>query len=247
MSRTWLGCSTGRAAGNGVMDGPPIRTSSRLRDRAVVRFISAGSVCACVSSSIDWSKSTVDVTPASSRFRSHLVMHEVQTPALVGQRQHGGRCPRADGALASLPATYRQTLFAVKPLGLLAVDRDAVPAQQDVKPPIAEPPALLRRLAQSRPQVAIISPARAVPHALANRSDDSTRPPLAHPQRRLEVRDRFPLRGGRHHFFESRSFRPALSSIVSASNRLSRPFSSSSARSRFASDISRPPNLAFHA
>ena len=63
----------------------------------------------------------------------------------------------------------------------------------------------------------------------------------------VEMRDRFPLRGRRHHFFESRSFRPALSSIVSASRRLSLPLSSSSDRSRFASDTSRPPNLAFHA
>ena len=68
------------------------------------------------------------------------------------------------------------------------VDRDAVAPQQDVQPPIAEPPALLRQLAQSRPQVVII------------------RPPLAHPPRRLEMRDRFALGGGRCHFSVSRSF-----------------------------------------
>ncbi|MCY1174202.1 hypothetical protein D9M73_143960 [compost metagenome] len=43
--------------------------------------------------------------------------------------------------------------------------------------------------------------------------------------------------------FESWSFRPALSSIVFVSSRLSRAFSSSSARSRFASDTSSPPEL----
>ncbi len=100
---------------------------------------------------------------------------------------------------------------------------------------------------QTRPQVAIICPARTISHAFAIRPHDLARPPLAHPQRRLEMCDRFPLRGRRHHFFDGRSFRPALSSIVSASSRLSRAFSSSSARSRFASDTSRPPDLAFHA
>src|SRR3546814_6414370 len=112
---------------------------------------------------------------------------------------------------------------------------------------VGEPPTLLRQLSQPRPLVAIIGSTLAVSHALAIRSDDSTRPPLVHPQRRLKMRDSFPLRGGRHQFFESRSFRPALSSIVSASSRFRRAFSSSSARSRLASDTSNPPNLAFHA
>ncbi|GAA3713814.1 hypothetical protein GCM10022268_23230 [Sphingomonas cynarae] len=51
--------------------------------------------------------------------------------------------------------------------------------------PIAEPPALLRQLTQTRPQVAIISSTRAIPHVRAVCPDDHARPPLAHPQRRL--------------------------------------------------------------
>ena len=66
-----------------------------------------------------------------------------------GQRQHRRRRPRANGAPSSLPAPDRQPLLAVEPLGLLAVDRDAVPAKQDVQASIAEPPALLRQLAQT--------------------------------------------------------------------------------------------------
>ena len=128
--------------------------------------------------------------------------------------------PAACGAPSSLPAPGRQTLFTVEPLGLFPVDRDAVPTKQDVQPSIAEPPALLRQFAKPRPQFTIICPARAIPHARAVRPDDDARPPLAHPQRRLEMRDRLPLRGGRYHFFDSRSFRPALSSIVSASSSL---------------------------
>ena len=58
-------------------------------------------------------------------------------------------------------------------------------------------------------------------------------PPTARPSEyRPEMRDRVPLRGRRHHFFVSRSFRPALSNIASASSRSSRAFSSSSARLR---------------
>jgi hypothetical protein len=50
----------------------------------------------------------------------------------------------------------------------------------------------------------------------------------------------------RQKFFPTRSFNAALSSICSAKSFLSRRFSSSSARSRLASDASMPPNLAFH-
>ena len=74
---------------------------------------------------------------------------------------------------------------------------------------------------------------RRVRYAPAICPNDTTRPPFAHPHRRLEMRDRFPLRGGRHHFFEGGSFRPAVSSIVSASSRL-------------ASDTFMPPDFAHH-
>ncbi len=58
---------------------------------------------------------------------------------------------------------------------------------------------------------------------LAISPGDSTRLPLAHPQRRLEMRtSRFA--DGATIFLASRSFTPALSSIVSAGNRLSRTF-----------------------
>ena len=65
--------------------------------------------------------------------------------------------------------------------------------------PITEPMALLRQLAQTRPQIAIIRPTRTIPHALAIRPGDSVRPSLAHLQRRLGTRDSFPLCGGRYH------------------------------------------------
>src|SRR5947209_4076605 len=57
--------------------------------------------------------------------------------------------------------------------------------------------------------------------------------------------DSLSLGGGPYHFFDSSSFKAALSSIDSANSFLSLRFSSSRARSRLASDTSRPPYLAF--
>lgn len=79
------------------------------------------------------------------------------------------------------------------------------------------------------------------------RLDHAARPPLAHPQHPPKMRDRFSPARGRHHFFDRGSFSPALSSMASTSSRFSFAFSSSSARSRFASEISRPPYFAFQA
>ena len=56
-----------------------------------------------------------------------------------------------------------------------------------------------------------------------------------------QVNHSFPLRYGRHHFFELMSRSMALSNICSASSFFSLPFSSSNARSRFAPDGSMPP------
>src|SRR6266542_3009507 len=57
--------------------------------------------------------------------------------------------------------------------------------------------------------------------------------------------DSLSLGGGPYHFFDSSSFKAALSSIDSAKSFFSLRFSSSRARSRLVSDTSRPPYLAF--
>jgi len=77
-------------------------------------------------------------------------------------------------------------------------------------------------------------------------ADLPARPPLAHLVGRPQIRRSLPMRGGRPHFFPSRSFSATLSSIASPSIRFRRPFSSSSTFSRLASDTSSPPNLALH-
>lgn len=63
---------------------------------------------------------------------------------------------------------------------------------------IAEPASLLGKLAQLRPNLGIVIPLRPVTHALPVSAYDTTRPPLAHPQERLETRDRLSLGSGRH-------------------------------------------------
>ncbi len=83
---------------------------------------------------------------------------------------------------------------------------------------------LLRRtapgdqLTQPRPQVAIIRSARAIRHAGAIRSDGSTHLPLAHPQRSQEVRDSFPLCGGRHHFLKAGPSDPRCQAAASGAS-----------------------------
>jgi len=125
-------------------------------------------------------------------------------------------------------------------------------AQQDEQPPVAEAPPPAGEIAQlkfGRP-----------PGPIADRGaiggDDGAGPPLRQAHRGLQMRDGFApadelrsLRrldlGGPYHFFDSSSRNAAASSICSARSFFSLAFSSSSAFSRFASDTSMPPNLAF--
>src|ERR1700761_6067225 len=59
------------------------------------------------------------------------------------------------------------------------------------------------------------------------------------------MRDAFALDDGPYHFFDRSSRNAAAPSICSAKSFFSLAFSSSSCRSRFASETSIPPNLAF--
>ena len=98
-----------------------------------------------------------------------------------------------------------------------------------------------------RDRVVIVGASAAVSDRGPVRADHGTRPPLAHLVALHEDRDGFAPGGGRHHFRDRRSFNAAWSSSDSANSRFNRAFSSSSAFSRFASDTSIPPNLAFQA
>src|SRR3546814_16307272 len=115
------------------------------------------------------------------------------------------------------------------------------------KPTVAKPTALSRDLPQPRPQVAIITTPGRVAHRRPVHAEDRTRPTLADAEQLPSMLDSLPLSGGPHQFFAATSFRPALSSIASASSRLRRAFSSSSPLRLRACDPSIPPYLAFPA
>ncbi len=118
--------------------------------------------------------------------------------------------------------------------------------EQDVKAPVAEAPALLGKFGHPPPKSQIIRTRGFVSNGHAAAADGFTRPPFAHPMRGHKVCDSFSLGSGRYHFFPNRSFKATLSSMASASMRLSLVFSSSHAFRRLASDTSMPPNFAFH-
>ena len=81
---------------------------------------------------------------------------------------------------------------------------------------IAEAPALVGQFPQPRPERRVVRTPAPVADRAPVRGDDPARPPLAHLEALLEMLDRLPPGGGRHHFFASSSFSPALSSIASA-------------------------------
>ena len=125
------------------------------------------------------------------------------------------------------------------------VHRKALPSQQDVQPPVAEAPALMGQRSQPLPQCRIVRPAGPIAHRHPHAADRPARPPLAHVERRTQMSDSLSLGSGRHHFFASRSFSAALSSMASANSFFSLAFSLSSPFSRLASETSSPPYLPF--
>ena len=86
---------------------------------------------------------------------------------------------------------------------------------------------------------------RRLPHGHSLTADHLARPPLAHLVAIAKMSDSLSLHSGRYHFFDSRSFKAALSSMASAKSFFSLPFSSCSCFRRFASATSMPPNLLF--
>src|SRR3546814_5709640 len=73
-----------------------------------------------------------------------------------------------------------------------------------------------------RPQVAIITTPGRVAHRRPVHAEDRTRPTLADAEQLPSMLDSLPLSGGPHQFFAATSFSTALSSMASASSRLSR-------------------------
>ena len=174
-------------------------------------------------------------------------MDEVDRPARVRVRLGQDRRPRPRSALpafalsnapSSLPRDRVVGSSCGSPHG---PRRAAGRAGADSRTGAAQPPTLSGGVGDPR-LAADGSDSECLPIGL----DQATRPALAHLVGSHEMSDSFALGGGRHHFFDSRSFSAAGSSIASARSRFSFPFSSSSCFSRLASETSSPPNLAFH-
>jgi hypothetical protein len=217
-----VGCQFGAIVrGDHPWPAPPCDKVGQLALYPLARYRGVGHRCQALASYII--DHVEHLEPAA---RHHLIMHEVQAPALVGQR---GCRAGANSAFAALSAAHRQAFLAIESLGLLAVEHVPIVQQQNVQAAIVEPAALMRQIAQLLAKFRIVAAPRLVADHRPFHCNDPACPPLADIKQGLKARDRFPLGGGRYHFLDSRSFRRALSSIAPASSRLSRPFSSSSA------------------
>src|SRR5215211_916317 len=177
----------------------------------------------------------------------HLIVDEVNRPAGIRAGDPDERRSRAGGPLTTPPTPDHEPLLAIEALRSLAVEDQPLPAQQNVQAPVAEPAAFGGKLPHSPAQRSIVRSPTAIPDHAPVHLDRGTRPPLAHLVGSAQMSDGLSPGGGRHHFFESRSFRATLSSMASARSFLSFVFSSSSAFSRRASGTSSPPNFAFQA
>jgi hypothetical protein len=75
-------------------------------------------------------------------------------------------------------------------------------------------------------QRSIVRASGLIAHAGPVTANDTARPPLAYLIGCTQMRDSLAVCDGRHHFFPSKSFSAALSSMASARSRFSRAFSS---------------------
>src|SRR6185312_11862481 len=171
------------------------------------------------------------------------VRGKVERPTLVRSLRQRHRRPCAQSALATTTPTHLQSLLAIQPPQPLVVHADPLPFQQQLQTPPAKPTAVGRQFLQPHPCHRVIHTPMAVAHRATIGADDRTGPPLTDPVRLTRSGHSSPLSGGRHHFRDVMSFSTALSSIASASSFFSFAFSSSSCRSRLASETLMPPNF----
>ena len=172
------------------------------------------------------------------------VGHKVHRPAIAWAQRHRHWCAAAARPFAAPAAAHRQSFLAVQPVQHLVVHDHAFAFQHDAHAPVTEPAALGGDLAHLCAYLGMVLRAF-TPDRLGVDANQHTGPALRnlviphHAERRVT-----PL-GWRRQTFPSRTFRIALSSMLSASKRLSLPFSSSSWRRRRASETSNPPYFAF--
>ena len=164
--------------------------------------------------------------------------HWDERPAASANGSHGPVCVRAR-------RFYRQPLFAIKPIELLVIHDHTLALKQDADPAITKTTPNIGDILH------LLADFRAVRRALSpDRFRVDTDKPAGAALRDVVIPHRTqrcisPLAQCRQ-LFPRRSFSTTLSSIVSASSRLSLAFSSSKALSRAASETSMPPYLALN-
>src|SRR5579864_702921 len=151
----------------------------------------------------------------------------------------------AYGPFAAFAFAHHEPFLAVDAEQPFVIDDKTLAPEEHEQAAITKTATLMRQSLQPLAQLRIVRPARTVTHRHPFAADHFARPPLAHLVIALQMRDSFPLHGGRYHFFVRRSFNAALSSIASARSFFSLPFSVSNSRRRRASETFMPPYLFF--
>ncbi len=79
-------------------------------------------------------------------------MDKVRRPASIRPFLHQKGSPDANGPLATLALAHPQTLFQVELVDPVDARCLALPQQQDERPPLAEPSALIGKVSQPLPE-----------------------------------------------------------------------------------------------
>ena len=121
------------------------------------------------------------------------IRQEVEAPALVRTLWDRQRRPGAERTFAPATPTDLKPFLPVEPAELLVVHDDAFALEQDVKPPIAKPPAQGSQFAQTSPNNPIVWPDAPVAPTFGP-LPSCTRPPFAHRICSVDVRRPLALR-----------------------------------------------------
>src|SRR4029077_18128584 len=142
----------------------------------------------------------------------------------------------ADGAAPSAPALHRQPFLAVKPIDLLEIHLRPLSLEHPPQTPVTEPSPDRPHLPQPLAQRPVVGSPRPIPIAAHIHPDQPAGPALVQSVDPLRVVHRPPPRRRPQNFPEAISFNAEISRFASASSFFSLRFSSSSDRSRLASD-----------
>ena len=82
----------------------------------------------------------------------HLVMYEVERPAGIRPCLHRQRSPDANRPLAALALANPQPFLPLEPIDPVDARCLALPPQQDEKPSVAKPSALVGKVSQPLPE-----------------------------------------------------------------------------------------------